>query len=73
MDEPNRMERMVGELIGLRMLVTALVEENSRLSIKSTTLNTFSQNTVHTNSININYTDTWIRTSYPQHSHRVTL
>ena len=28
MDEPNRIERMVGELIGLRMLITAIVEEN---------------------------------------------
>ena len=28
MEEPNRIERMVGELIGLRMLITAIVEEN---------------------------------------------
>jgi len=27
MDEPSRMERMVGEIIGLRMLVAELVEQ----------------------------------------------
>lgn len=27
MDEPNRIERMVGEIVGLRVLVAALVEK----------------------------------------------
>lgn len=27
MDEPNRIERLVGEIIGLRLLVAALVEK----------------------------------------------
>ena len=33
MDEPNRIERLVGEIIGLRILVAALVEKQGGMDI----------------------------------------
>ena len=38
MDEPNRIERLVGEVIGLHILVTALVEKQGGIAVSYTHL-----------------------------------